>query len=133
MRGARKAPSTRPQRVASVIQEELGLILARGGLKDPRLSGLITITGVKLSPDLKEGVVYYSVFGTDEQLKSTQEGLEAAAGYLKTEVGRAIQVRYTPRLRFVYDESVARGDRIEQLLREVKAGGSGEPGPGTGG
>jgi ribosome-binding factor A len=132
VRGVRKAPSTRPQRVASVIQGELGMILARGELKDPRLAGLITITGVKLSPDLKEGVVYYSVFGTDEQLKSTQEGLDAAAGFLKTEVGRAIQVRYTPRLRFVYDESVARGDRIEQLLRQVRPGGSGEPGPGTG-
>jgi len=132
VRGAKKPVSTRPQRVASLIHEELGYILARG-LKDPRLTVLITITGLKLSPDLKEGVVYYSVFGTDEQLKSTQEGLDAAAGYLKTEVGRTLQIRYTPRLRFVYDESVARGARIEQLLRQVKAGGSGEPGPGNAG
>ena len=83
MRGARKPSGTRPQRVASLIQEELGYILARG-LKDPRLTGLITITGVKLSPDLKEGVVYYSVFGTEAQLKETQAGLDAAAGHLKT-------------------------------------------------
>jgi ribosome-binding factor A len=132
MRSARK-PTSRPQRVASLIQEELGRMLSRG-LKDPRLAGLITITGVKLSADLKEGVVYYSVFGTEAQLRSTQEGLDAAAGYLKTEVGQAIKLRYTPRLRFVYDESVAQGDRIEQLLRQVRAAGpGGEPGSGTGG
>jgi ribosome-binding factor A len=111
--------SPRPMRVAQMIQEEVGRLLVRG-LKDPRLGGLITVTGAKISPDLKEAVVYYSVLGDEAQRKSTQAGLEAAAPYLKREVARNLTLRYAPQLRFVFDESIERGDRIEQLLKEAK-------------
>ncbi len=71
--------SPRAVRVAQLIQEEIGRLLLRG-LKDPRLSsGFITITGAKLSPDLKEAVIYYSVFGDEAQRKETGAGLNAAA------------------------------------------------------
>lgn len=110
--------TARPTRVAEEVQHELSQILVRG-LKDPRLAGFITLTGVKMSPDLREGIVYYSVFGSEAQRKSTQEGLDAAAGYLKREVGHNLRLRVAPNLRFVFDESIEHGDRIEQLLREV--------------
>ena len=112
--------SPRAVRVAQLIQEEIGRLLLRG-LKDPRLGGLITITGAKLSPDLKEAVVYYSVFGPEAQRKDTAAGLAAAARHLQSQVARNLRLRYVPHLRFVFDESIERGDRIEQLLKEAKS------------
>lgn len=110
----------RPARVAHEFQRELSIVLARG-LKDPRVTGLVTVTGCKMSPDLKEAVAYVSVLGEERVVKETLEGLKAAAGYLQREVSRAVKLRYTPHLRFVFDESVGRGDRIDRLLREAKA------------
>jgi ribosome-binding factor A len=117
--------SPRALRVAQLIQEEISRLLLRG-LKDPRLGGLITITGAKLSPDLKEAVVYYSVFGSEAQQKETAQGLSAASPHLQRELSRNLKLRYAPRLRFVFDESIERGDRIEQLLKEAKAKTSSE-------
>jgi ribosome-binding factor A len=110
----------RPARVAEEFRQELSSILARG-LKDPRVTGFVTVTGAKMSPELKEVTVYVSIHGEDAERARTFEGLKAAATYLQREVGRNIGLRYTPHLRFVYDESVARGDRIDRLLREAKA------------
>ena len=110
----------RPARVAHEFQRELSSLLARG-LKDPRITGLVTVTGAKMSPDLKEVVAYVSILGEEKVVAETLVGLKAAAGYLQREVARAVKLRYTPHLRFVFDESVGRGDRIERLLREAKA------------
>jgi ribosome-binding factor A len=109
----------RPARVAHQFQREIGALMARG-LKDPRITGFITVTGAKMSPDLREVTVYVSIHGDDRSRAGTLEGLQAAAGYLKREVARAIKLRYVPMLRFAYDESVAEGDKIERLLKEVK-------------
>jgi ribosome-binding factor A len=110
----------RPARVAHEFQRELSSVLARG-LKDPRVTGLVTVTGAKMSPDLKEVVAYVSILGEEKVVAETLVGLKAAAGYLQREVARAVKLRYTPHLRFVFDESVGRGDRIDRLLREAKA------------
>jgi ribosome-binding factor A len=110
----------RPARVASEFQHEISQLIARG-LKDPRVTGFVTVTGGKMSPDLKEATVYVSIHGDDAVREKTFEGLQAAAGYLQRETAKRLGLRYTPHLRFVYDESVARGDRIERLLREAKA------------
>jgi ribosome-binding factor A len=110
----------RPARVAHEFQRELTAVLARG-LKDPRITGFITVTGAKMSPDLKEVVAYVSIHGEEKVVAETLAGLSAAAGYLQREVARAVKLRYTPHLRFVFDESVGRGDRIDRLLREAKA------------
>ncbi len=109
----------RPARVAHEFQRELSAILARG-LKDPRITGFITVTGAKMSPDLKEAVAYVSIHGEEEVRVETLAGLRAAAGFLQREVARHLKLRHTPHLRFCYDESVEEGDRIERLLREVK-------------
>ncbi len=133
MTGKRSGGGERPRRVAEQVQHEIGLLLVRG-LKDPRITGFVTVTGVKLSPDLREGVVYYSVFGEEPVRRSTQAGLEAAAGYLRREVARNLGLRVAPTLRFVFDESIERGDRIETLIKEVHAaekpsGGEGDEEP----
>ncbi|QRO00004.1 30S ribosome-binding factor RbfA [Archangium violaceum] len=111
--------SNRPERVGQEIQAALGRMLTRGELKDPRI-GFITVTGVKVSPDLKVARVFYSMMGTEEERKETQKGLEAAKGYIRREITEAVNLRVSPEVFFTFDESVERGDRIERLLREVK-------------
>jgi ribosome-binding factor A len=110
---------SRPARVAEEFRHELSHLIARG-LKDPRITGFVTVTGAKMGPDLKDITVYVSIHAEEGERNRTLEGLRAAATYLQREVARSLKLRYTPHLRFVYDESVARGDRIERLLKEAK-------------
>jgi ribosome-binding factor A len=116
----------RSARVAHEFQRELSALLARG-LKDPRITGFITVTGAKMPPDLKEVTVYVSIHGDDASRTSTLAGLHAATAYLQREVSRNLRLRYTPHLRWVYDESVERGDRIERLLKEARAKDASSP------
>ncbi len=109
----------RPARVAEEFRQELSALLARG-LKDPRITGFVTVTGAKMSPDLKEATAYVSVHADEKVREKTMEGLRAAATFLQREVARNLKLRHTPHLRFVYDESVERGDRIERLLKEAR-------------
>jgi ribosome-binding factor A len=108
----------RPDRVGQQIQELLGQVFARG-MRDPRI-GFVTITGVKMSPDLREARVYWAVHGDEEQRKHTARGLDSARGFLKREIGSALKLRVVPDVQFTYDEAIDRGDRIEQLLKKVK-------------
>ena len=108
----------RPARVAAEIQRVLAEIFLRG-LKDPRI-GMVTFTGVKISADLRDARVYWASHGTEGELKATAAGLEAAKGYLRREVSKSLGLRVSPDLRFSYDEAIDRGERIEELLREVK-------------
>ena len=108
---------SRPDRVGHLLQQKLAQIFARG-LKDPRL-GLVTITGVKMSPDLREARVYWTVHGEATERKQTARGIEAARGWLRREVGATLGLRVVPDLHFTYDEAIDRGDRIERLLREL--------------
>ena len=108
----------RPERVAQVIQQHLAQVFARGNMKDPRL-GLVTITGAKISPDLRQARVYWTVHGDAAVQAETKKGLEAARGFLRRELGQ-LGLRVVPDLAFTYDEAIDRGDRIDQLLREAK-------------
>jgi len=110
----------RPARVAEEFQHEVSTILARG-LKDPRVVGFITVTGAKMSPDLREVAVYVSVHGEDAVRKKTLEGLTAATGFIAREAARNLRLRNIPHMRFVYDGSIEEGDKIERLLKEAKA------------
>jgi ribosome-binding factor A len=109
---------SRPDRVAHLVQQQLAELFARG-LKDPRV-GLVTITGVKMSPDLREARVYWTVHGEPAVRDQTARGIEAARGWLRREVGGTLGLRVVPDLHFTYDEAIDRGDRIERLLREVR-------------
>ena len=111
------ATHSRPDRVGHLLQQKLAELFTRG-LKDPRV-GLVTITGVKMSPDLREARVYWTVHGERAVRNETERGIEAARGWLRREVGGALGLRVVPDLHFTYDEAIDRGDRIERLLREV--------------
>lgn len=87
-------------------------------LKDPRL-GFVTITGVDTAPDLRTAIVYYSVL-EGEDAESTAAALRSASARLQREVGSQTRLKFTPRLRFDVDESIAAGDRIERILRDLR-------------
>jgi ribosome-binding factor A len=110
----------RADRVGQEIQAALAEMLARGRLRDPRI-GFITITGVKVSADLRVAKVFYSMLGTPEQRAETQKGLDAAKGFVRREITAAVKLRRSPEVYFSFDESVGEGDKIDRLLREVKA------------
>jgi ribosome-binding factor A len=110
---------SRPERVGQEIQAAIGQILSRGELRDPRI-GFITITGVKVSPDLRVARVFYSMIGSEKERQETQKGLDAAKGYVRREVTAAVNLRVSPEIFFTFDESVGEGDKIDRLLREVR-------------
>lgn len=110
---------SRPERVGQEIQAAIGDLLARGMLRDPRI-GYITVTGVKVSPDLRVARVFYSMIGTEQERADTQKGLEAAKGFVRREVTSAVNLRVSPEIFFSFDESVGEGDKIDRLLREVR-------------
>jgi ribosome-binding factor A len=112
--------NVRPARVAQQIQEEVARLLGRGVIKDPRV-GFVTITGAKIDPELREATVYYSLIGEQAAVDETQKGLASAAGFLRRELAQNLKLRHAPMLHFKYDASVAHGDKIERLLREVNA------------
>ncbi len=107
----------RIDRVGHLIQMELGqLILHR--VKDPRL-GFVTVTHVKVTPDLKSACVFYTALGDEQVKKGTQLALEKASGFLQKEIGGALELRYTPRLKFLFDDSLDQGFAIDRVLREI--------------
>jgi ribosome-binding factor A len=110
----------RAERVADLVRKELSDILLKE-VNDPRI-GSLTITGVKLSDDLRQAKVYFVEMGKDKAGKDTQEGLQRASGFLKKELGKRLSLRFIPQIDFIYDESFAYGSRIERLLSEVKKG-----------
>ncbi|HXX32296.1 MAG TPA: 30S ribosome-binding factor RbfA [Myxococcaceae bacterium] len=111
---------SRPERVAAEIQAAVADLLERGELRDPRI-GFITITGVKVSPDLRVARVYWSSLGDEEARAQTEQGLEAARGYVRREVTARVKLRVSPEVFFTFDGSLQEGDKIDRLLREVKA------------
>lgn len=112
--------SIRPDRVAAEIQAAVASLLTRGDIHDPRI-GFITLTGVKVSPDLSVAQVFYSMIGTDEEKAQTQKGLDAAKGFVRREVTKKVKLRISPEVFFTFDGSLDEGDKIERLLKEVKA------------
>ena len=114
------AGSQRLRRVADQIQKELSALL-RAELKDPRV-GMITLTGVEVSPDLAHAKVFFTTLGDSDALARTEAGLKRAAGFLRTELGHRLKLRITPEIRFVHDASVERGARLSKLIDDAVAG-----------
>lgn len=108
--------SQRIQRLADQIQRDLSALI-RTEMKDPRL-GMITVSGVRVSPDLGYADVYVTVLGRtlDESPEESLKALNGAAGFLRTELGRGLKVRVIPRLRFHYDDTTVRGNRMSELI-----------------
>ena len=123
-------PFKRADRVSGLIQRELSRLLWRE-VKDPRLAQ-VTITAVRVSPDLRQARVFFRGLAGPEQLQGVLEGLESARGFLRGELGRRLRLRNAPELSFEVDQSVDWSLRVAQLLREVQPPG-GEPAAPAGG
>src|SRR6185369_2086363 len=107
----------RSEKVAEAIHEEISKLLIKG-VKDPSV-GFVTITGVKVTDDLRLASVYFSVISTEEERKDTEAGLNSAKGFLRREVGKMLRMRYVPEILFKYDESVVYGSHIESILKQI--------------
>jgi ribosome-binding factor A len=110
--------SGRGRKIESQIREIVGEEVT--ALSDPRLRGLVTVTDVRVSPDLANATVFYSVL-SGENPTEAQQGLESAAGRLQASVGAQMRLKRTPRLHFEPDPLVERATRIESALREVRS------------
>lgn len=111
----------RADRVAEAIREEVAVFLAEE-VKDPRITGLVTVTGVEVTRDLRNAKIFVSVMGSDADRAKTFEGLDSVASHLRSRVGRALRLRLAPEITFRPDESIARASRIENLLAQIKDG-----------
>ncbi len=109
----------RADRVGEAVREEVAAFLARDA-KDPRISGLVTVTAVEMARDLRHATVFVSVMGDDAAKASTLEALTGMAPHLRGRVGRALRLQFAPELTFRLDQSVQRAARIETLLAQLK-------------
>lgn len=100
--------------------------LIRTRLKDPRV-GFASVTSVEVSADLRHAKVFISVLGSGEEQRATMRALEHAKGFLRHELAQLLNIRYTPEIGFYLDESIARGARVIELMRQVEAEAGARP------
>lgn len=112
--------STRTNRVADLIRDEVSRMLLRE-LRDPRI-GFVTITGASVSPDLRNVRLYVSVMGEAGARDESLQALNNASGFVRRTVFKNLRLRHSPTISFHLDESLDRGARIEEVLREIHAG-----------
>ena len=117
------ADNRRPDRVAEAIRAEVATFLSQD-VKDPRVVGLVTVTGVDVTRDLRSAKVFVSILGSETERAATFEGLASVASHLRSRIGRALRLRLAPEITFKQDESIARAARIENLLSQLKDGQS---------
>lgn len=108
---------SRPERVGDQIRAELAALLARE-VKDPGI-GFVTLTAVRVTADLQLARVYYTVLGDDRARRDTARALERATPFLRRQIASRLRLRRAVELAFHYDESIAKQERVEQLLREI--------------
>jgi ribosome-binding factor A len=112
----------RAQRVAEAVRVEVSDIMAHA-LKDPRV-GFASIVRVEVSSDLRYAKIYVSAMGDEKARADTFAGLESAKGFIRTEIGRRLRLRFVPEITFIEDSSIEYGSRIDKILRDL---GHGEP------
>ena len=107
-------------RIIEEVMRELSNII-RLEVKDPRISPVTSVVSVEVAPDLKTCKAYISVLGDDEAVKKTIEGLKSSAGFIRRELARRINLRNTPEITFVSDQSIAYAAKMSKLIDEVNA------------
>ena len=112
------AEARRSERVGELVLRELSAMLVRS-LRDPRLRGA-TITRVRMDPDLRHGRVYFSHLGGEEPGALAGAGFRSAAGFIRREIARALNLRYAPEFEFDYDAGIENAARVDALLRESR-------------
>lgn len=116
------AHNRRQDQLGELIAEELSDLI-RMRMKDPRI-GFASVTSVEVSADLRHAKVFISVMGSAEDQRDTIRALEHASGFLRHELAQRLTIRYTPDIAFRLDESIARGARVMELMRQVQSEGS---------
>ena len=111
--------ASRIHRVAEQIQRELAELLQME-VKDPRI-GMVTLTGVEVSPDYSHAKVYFSLLGDQARLQQALHGLNSAAGFLRSQVAHRMKLRVMPALHFVHDATLEEGARLDKLIAEAVA------------
>ncbi len=111
--------SRRTDRLNELLRERLSTLLLRE-VRDPRLGGIVSVTSVEVSSDLREAKVFVSVLGTQEQMDATLEGFRAAAGYLQRNLIGELDLRRVPHLVFVPDTSIREGAEMAKLLKKAR-------------
>ena len=116
--------SIKNTRINTEVQRELSNIL-RGGIKDPRVAPMTSVVAVEVAPDLKTCKAYISVLGDQKAQENTIKGLQSAEGYIRRELARTINMRNTPEIRFIMDQSIEYGvnmtKKINDLTRDLKS------------
>jgi ribosome-binding factor A len=111
---------SRSDRVADQLRAEIAQLLSRE-VHDPGI-GFVTLTRVRLSPDLQVARVYYTALGDEAGHRATARALDRATPFLRRQIGRRLRLKRVPELTFTYDDSIAGADRIEQLLHDLQPG-----------
>jgi ribosome-binding factor A len=111
--------SSRPDRVGDQIRAEIATLLTRE-IQDPGI-GFLTITRVRVSPDLQQARVYYTTLGDDKARRDSARALQRAAPFLRRQLGRRLRLRHVPELQFLFDESIEGQDRIERIIQDLQA------------
>jgi ribosome-binding factor A len=114
------AQGHRPDRVGDQIRQELSELLTRGAVHDPGI-GFITLTRVKVSPDLQLARVSYTTLGDERARRDTARALDRATPFFRRHLGSRMRLRRVPELEFRFDESIASQDRIERILQDLHA------------
>ena len=117
--------SIKNTRVNAEVLRELSNIL-RSGIKDPRVAPMTSVVAVEVAPDLKSCKAYISVLGDEKMQQDTIRGLQSAEGYIRRELARTINMRNTPEIRFIVDQSIEYGvnisKKIDEVTRDLKDG-----------
>ena len=110
--------SVKNTRINSEVLRELSRIISRE-IKDPRISAMTTVVAVEVAPDLKTCKAYISVLADEEQAKDTIRGLKSAEGFIRTQLAKAVNLRNTPEISFILDQSIEYGVRMSKLIDDV--------------
>ena len=110
--------SIKNTRINAEVQHELANLI-RGGIKDPRIHPMTSVTAVEVAPDLKTCRAYISVLGEEEEKRNPRQGLKNSEGYIRRQLAKTINLRNTPEIRFILDESIEYGVAMSKLIDEV--------------
>ncbi|MDU3827453.1 MAG: 30S ribosome-binding factor RbfA [Peptostreptococcus sp.] len=111
--------SNRIRRISEEVKKAISVMLING-IKDPRITSMISVTDVEVTNDLRYAFVYISILGGDKE--ESLEGLNSARGYIRREVGRQVKLRYAPEIIFKIDDSIERGMYMDELIKSVNKG-----------
>ncbi|NLK99790.1 MAG: 30S ribosome-binding factor RbfA [Clostridiales bacterium] len=112
--------SIKNTRINGEVKKELSILISRE-IKDPRINPMTSVIDVEVAPDLKTAKVYISVMGDEESKKETQEGLKSAASYMRSQLARNLNLRNTPELTFIIDNSIEYGVNMSKLIDEINS------------